>query len=132
MGQALYQGRPYGRSRPDPSWPWARVVAAIVDRAIEDLESDNQALAREARAFLGSGGFAWLMSLSGLDPGYVRRIWLQDVGRWVTIGEGSELSGYSARHLRDLVRTGAVEGDKGGGRWLVNLDSLEEYQQGRG
>lgn len=48
---------------------------------------------------------------------------------WVLVNEAEEQSGYSANHIRLLVRTKTIEGRKVGGVWLVDIDSLLQYKQ---
>jgi len=46
---------------------------------------------------------------------------------WITTREGTELSGYSAVHLRDLMRLGRIEGRKIATVWLISRSSLLKY-----
>ena len=50
------------------------------------------------------------------------------MAEWVTIGEAKTHSEYSHDHIKWLVRNGKVEGRKSGSLWLVNLESLKEYE----
>jgi hypothetical protein len=47
---------------------------------------------------------------------------------WVSLSEATEKSVYSHEHIALLVRSGKVAGRKSGKIWLVDLDSLKEYQ----
>jgi len=47
---------------------------------------------------------------------------------FVLITKARELSNYSDRHIRLLVRNNLVKGEKQGGVWLVDLDDLLAYQ----
>jgi hypothetical protein len=46
----------------------------------------------------------------------------------VTIAEATSQSSYSHVHIVWLVRTQKVKGRKSGNVWLVDLDSLKEYE----
>ena len=37
-------------------------------------------------------------------------------------------TGYSTPHIALLLRQGKIKGEKIGGIWLVDLDSLKEYE----
>lgn len=52
---------------------------------------------------------------------------LDMVDDWITTTEAVKLSGYSADHLRELIRTGKVEGHKFGIVWQVSKRSLFAY-----
>jgi len=47
----------------------------------------------------------------------------------VLIFKAVEESGYTAAHIRLLLRKGLIKGEKQGAIWLVDLDSLKEYEQ---
>ncbi|MCB0094163.1 MAG: hypothetical protein KDE46_00530 [Caldilineaceae bacterium] len=47
----------------------------------------------------------------------------------VLIKEALEHTSYSADHIRHLLVTNAVDGKKVGWIWMVNLESLIEYEQ---
>jgi hypothetical protein len=47
----------------------------------------------------------------------------------VIVAIASEESGYSAEHIRLLLRRGQVEGRKIGGTWLVDLEDLRRHQR---
>ncbi len=47
----------------------------------------------------------------------------------VLIKEALEFSEYSADHIRNLLSLGSIQGKKVGLVWLVDLDSLQEYEQ---
>ena len=46
---------------------------------------------------------------------------------WVTTDEAQELSGYTARYLRQLAREGKVEAEKVGRDWLYKKTSLQAW-----
>ena len=46
----------------------------------------------------------------------------------VSIGEALAYSQYSYEHIFHLVRTGRIKGRKSGNIWLVDLESLKEYE----
>ena len=46
---------------------------------------------------------------------------------WITTAEAIKLSGYSADYLRELIRTGKIEGRKFGIVWQVSKQSLLAY-----
>ena len=50
------------------------------------------------------------------------------MAEWVLIAEAVEKTSYTHEHIAWLVRHGKVVGRKGGGVWLVDLDSLREYE----
>ena len=47
----------------------------------------------------------------------------------VLIKEAVEHTDYSADHIRKLLGQGLIQGKKIGWIWLVDLDSLQEYEQ---
>ena len=47
----------------------------------------------------------------------------------VTIAEVESQSSYSHVHIVLLVRTGKVKGRKSGNTWLIDPDSLKEYEK---
>jgi len=47
----------------------------------------------------------------------------------VSIAEAVQETSYSHEHINWLVRTGKVVGRKAGTFWIVDLDSLKEYEQ---
>lgn len=48
---------------------------------------------------------------------------------WITTRQGAELTGYSVQHIRELVTTGAVKGQRWGRDWQVSRRSLLAYQK---
>jgi hypothetical protein len=46
---------------------------------------------------------------------------------WITTAAGAELSGYTLRHVRELVTSGAVKGQRFGNVWQVSRQSLQKY-----
>jgi hypothetical protein len=46
----------------------------------------------------------------------------------VLIAKALEVSKYTDRHIRMLLKQNKVKGEKQGGVWLVDLDSLKEYE----
>lgn len=47
----------------------------------------------------------------------------------ITIPEVARLSGLSRSHIRNLLRTGAIHGEKIGRDWVVTLREVMEYRQ---
>lgn len=50
------------------------------------------------------------------------------MANYVTLAEAAESSIYSHVHLSYLLRKKLIEGRKSGNIWLVDLDSLREYE----
>ena len=48
---------------------------------------------------------------------------------WVTVDEAARAAGYTTAYIRQLAGRGAVEALKVGRDWLVNLESVLDYQQ---
>ncbi len=46
---------------------------------------------------------------------------------WITTSEAAKLSGYHPEYIRELIRTGELEGRKFATVWQVNKDSLWAY-----
>ena len=46
---------------------------------------------------------------------------------WITTAEAAELTGYTRRHVRQLITMGLVNGRKFGDVWQVNKASLVAY-----
>ena len=46
----------------------------------------------------------------------------------VLVSQAAEESDYSDIHIRLLLRTDQVQGQKVGGIWLVDLDDLKRYE----
>ena len=49
---------------------------------------------------------------------------------WVSIAEASTQSSFSYPHISYLVRHAKINGRKSGNIWLVDLESLKEYERG--
>jgi len=47
----------------------------------------------------------------------------------VTISEAAEATGFSHEHLAWLARKKRIAGRKAGGIWLLELESLKEYER---
>lgn len=47
----------------------------------------------------------------------------------VLVAEAAKQSTYKPNHIRHLLREGFVKGQKIGGTWLVDLDSLKIYER---
>jgi hypothetical protein len=47
---------------------------------------------------------------------------------WVTAGEAAVQSVYSQEHIAHLARTGKIKSRKSGAIWLVDLESLKDYE----
>jgi hypothetical protein len=48
-------------------------------------------------------------------------------GKWLTVNEAAELSGYHPEHVRRLIREGAVIARKFSIVWQVDRDSIRHY-----
>ena len=46
---------------------------------------------------------------------------------WITTAEAARLSGYTAAHLRELIRDGKIKAQKFGEVWQVDRASLLTY-----
>ena len=54
---------------------------------------------------------------------------------WITTQEASEISGYTADHIRDLIQAERIKAKKFGIVWQVSRKSLDAYlkeQQSKG
>jgi hypothetical protein len=51
------------------------------------------------------------------------------MGTLVSVSKAAELSQYITAHVRQLIRKQLVNGEKQGGIWLVELESLLAYKQ---
>ena len=49
-------------------------------------------------------------------------------GKYLSLIEASEITGYSTAHLRHLLLTGKLEGTKFGRDWFVTVEALEKYK----
>jgi hypothetical protein len=50
------------------------------------------------------------------------------MGELVLVTVATQKTGYSPPHITLLLRQGKVAGEKVGGVWLVDLDSLKQYE----
>jgi excisionase family DNA binding protein len=48
---------------------------------------------------------------------------------WVTVAEAAAQTSFSHEHIAALARSGKITARKGGGVWLIDLDSLKAYEQ---
>ncbi len=48
---------------------------------------------------------------------------------WVTVSEAAALSIYSREHVSYLIRKGLVNAQRRGAIWLVDLESLKQYEE---
>lgn len=48
---------------------------------------------------------------------------------WVSIAEAATQSSFSYAHISYLVRNQKIHGRKSGNVWLVDLESLEKYEE---
>jgi len=48
---------------------------------------------------------------------------------WLTIAEAAELSGFDPELLQHLIEDGGVDAEQLGDRWLIEKQSLREYQE---
>ena len=46
----------------------------------------------------------------------------------VLIDQAVKESSYDRNHIAHLARKGLIKGEKHGGVWLIDLDSLKEYE----
>ena len=49
------------------------------------------------------------------------------MAEWITIRQASEITGYHAEHLRELLRVGKINGQKFGTVWMVDEHSILLY-----
>lgn len=47
----------------------------------------------------------------------------------VLVEQAAQESSYNSDHIRYLARKGFIQGQKHGGTWLIDLDSLKDYEQ---
>lgn len=47
---------------------------------------------------------------------------------YVSVDEGSNITGYSVQYIRRLIRKHRIEATKKGGMYWVNLESLKTYK----
>jgi hypothetical protein len=45
----------------------------------------------------------------------------------ITVSEASQLSGYTAQHIRLLIRQELINARRAGGIWLIEASSLRNY-----
>jgi hypothetical protein len=50
------------------------------------------------------------------------------MGELVLVTVAAQKTGYSTPHITLLLRQGKIKGEKVGGIWLVDLDSLRDYE----
>ena len=50
------------------------------------------------------------------------------IGEYITVKEASEISGYTASHLRRLLIEGKLKGGKFGFVWFTTAAALEAYK----
>jgi len=46
---------------------------------------------------------------------------------WISVKEAAEYTGYTPRHIRNLLASGLVEGRKFGRDWFTTAKALDEY-----
>ena len=51
------------------------------------------------------------------------------MAEWVTTPEAAEQTSYTHEHLNWLARRGKISARKSGSAWLVDLESVKEYEQ---
>ncbi len=51
------------------------------------------------------------------------------MGTLVSVSKAADLSQYTTAHVRQLLRKQLIKGEKQGGIWLVELESLLTYKQ---
>jgi len=50
------------------------------------------------------------------------------VSQLILVDQAAAQSDYDKNYIRYLVRKGFVKGEKHGGVWLIDLDSLKDYE----
>jgi excisionase family DNA binding protein len=50
---------------------------------------------------------------------------------WISVREASEITGYSARWLREIAHGGQVIARRAGRDWLLDRQAVEDYAKGR-
>jgi len=48
---------------------------------------------------------------------------------WITTTDAAQISGYHVEHIRRLIRGGHVNARKWGKEWMVDKQSLIDYQK---
>lgn len=51
------------------------------------------------------------------------------MGTLVSVSRAAELTEYTTAHVRQLLRKQLIKGEKQGGIWLVELESLLAYKK---
>jgi hypothetical protein len=51
------------------------------------------------------------------------------MAEWVTTSEASQQTSYAHEHLNWLARKGKITARKSAGVWLIDLNSLKEYEK---
>lgn len=49
------------------------------------------------------------------------------MSEWITVKEAAEYTGYTPSHVRFLLRTGLVKGQRFGRDWFTTQEALDEY-----
>jgi excisionase family DNA binding protein len=57
----------------------------------------------------------------------IARLQKGELDEWITTTEAAQLSGYSAVHIRRLIRSGEVDANRWGRDWQVSSGSLLNY-----
>jgi excisionase family DNA binding protein len=52
-----------------------------------------------------------------------------DAPEWLTLQEAAHLSGFEFALLYEIIEDGGVEAERFGDRWLIEKESLREYQE---
>lgn len=53
----------------------------------------------------------------------------QSLGTFVTVSKAAETSSYTKQYIRYLIRQGKIKAERQVGIWLVDLESLQAYEQ---
>lgn len=53
----------------------------------------------------------------------------QNGKKYVYFQVAAQLTGYESGYLRKLARTGKIDAVRVGTAWMINLESLDEYQR---
>jgi len=52
-----------------------------------------------------------------------------DAPEWLTVAEAAHLSGFDPDLLHEIIEDGGVDAEALGDRWLIEKESLREYQE---
>jgi excisionase family DNA binding protein len=49
------------------------------------------------------------------------------MSEWISVKEAAKYTGYTPAHVRLLLRTGAVKGQRFGRDWFTTINALDDY-----